>query len=80
MSRTWTLHEAKERLGEVVDKALTEGPQTISRRDAEAVVVISARDLERLRRPGESLVEFLSRSPLEGLGVELERDKDTGRR
>ena len=38
---TWNLAEAKNRLSEVVNLALTEGPQTITRRK-DAVVVISA--------------------------------------
>ena len=38
---TWNLAEAKNRLSEVVNLALAEGPQTITRR-RDAVVVISA--------------------------------------
>ena len=38
---TWNLADAKNRLPEVVNLALTEGPQTITRRN-DAVVVISA--------------------------------------
>ena len=38
---TWNLADAKNRLSEVVNLALSEGPQTITRRK-DAVVVISA--------------------------------------
>ena len=38
---TWNLADAKNRLTEVVNLALTEGPQTITRRK-DAVVVLSA--------------------------------------
>ena len=44
---TWNLAEAKNRLSEVVNLALTEGPQTITRRK-DAVVVISAERYEEL--------------------------------
>ncbi len=50
---TWKLAEAKNRLTEVVNLALTEGPQTITRR-GDAVVVMSAARYEELTgdRPG----------------------------
>ena len=41
---TWNLAEAKNRLTEVVNLALTEGPQTITRRN-DTVVVVSAADM-----------------------------------
>jgi prevent-host-death family protein len=77
MGKTWPLQDAKNRLSEVVDKALTEGPQFISRRGKEAVVILSAGEYARLVQPPSSLREFLRRSPLQG--IELERDPDTGR-
>jgi prevent-host-death family protein len=80
MPRTWQLQEAKNKFSEVVERALTEGPQTVTRRGIDAVVVISIRDLEALRAPKSSLVDFLSRSPLKGLELALERPKDVGRR
>ena len=79
MGKTWPLQDAKNRLSEVVDKALTEGPQVISRRGKEAVVVLAADEYARLTRPPTSLLEFFENSPLYGAGLELERERDTGR-
>ena len=43
----WNLAEAKSRLSELVNRALTEGPQRVrSRKDS--VVVVSAKEFERL--------------------------------
>ncbi len=70
----WKLAEAKNRLSEVVNLALTEGPQTITRRGDE-LVLISKDDY--LRRVGEreSFTEFLMGGPsLEG--VDLGRSSD----
>jgi len=39
---TWQLQEAKSRFSELVDCTLAEGPQLVTRRGAEAVVVIAA--------------------------------------
>ena len=71
---TWKLAEAKNRLSEVVNLALTEGPQTTTRRGDE-LVLISKEDY--LRRIGnrESFAGFLMSGPsLEG--VDLQRSAD----
>tara|TARA_R110001592_G_scaffold50524_11_gene156126 strand:- start:148 stop:393 length:246 start_codon:yes stop_codon:yes gene_type:complete len=77
MEKTWQLQEAKNRFSEVVDRALKEGPQEVSRHGKKAVVVVSCEDYERLQRGPDSLVEFFRKSPLRGL--ELERPRDLPR-
>ena len=42
---TWTVAEAKAKFSEVVQKAETEGPQRITRRGEEAVVVVSKKEM-----------------------------------
>lgn len=69
---TWKLAEAKNRLTEVVNLALTEGPQTITRRD-DAVIVISAAKYEELTGKRPSFKDFLFQGEsFEGL--DLTRD------
>ncbi|HVH02543.1 MAG TPA: type II toxin-antitoxin system Phd/YefM family antitoxin [Amaricoccus sp.] len=72
----WQLAQAKNRFSEVFTKAMTEGPQTITRRGEQAVL-ISRAEYDRLSTPGPkkmSLGEFLLGGPsLEG--VDLERRK-----
>ena len=58
------LQEAKARLSEVINKAQGEGPQHITVRGVSTAVVLSEADYERLVGGGESLVEFMRRSPL----------------
>lgn len=77
MNKTWQLQEAKNKLSEVVDKAIQDGPQRISRHGKPAAVVVSSKDYENLRRGKKSLVEFLRSSPLRSL--DLERVKDLPR-
>jgi len=75
---TWKLQDAKAHFSEVVRRARTEGPQMVTLRGKEAVVVLSVEDAaERTPGSGLSLVEFLQSSSL-GL-VTLERDEDRGR-
>jgi len=78
-SKTWPLHEAKNRLSEVIDAALSKGPQAISRRGKETAIVLSIEEYRRLAKPKGSLAEFFRRSPLRGVTLELERSTDVGR-
>ncbi|WP_165253738.1 type II toxin-antitoxin system prevent-host-death family antitoxin [Paludisphaera soli] len=70
---TWNLAEAKNRLSEVVNLALSEGPQTITRRN-DTVVVVSAEKYAELTGQRQSFKDFLMSGPsFEGL--DLERDE-----
>jgi prevent-host-death family protein len=78
----WQLHTAKARFSEVFRLAQTEGPQRITRQGKEGVVMISDGQYERLLRKSrqpKSIVQFFRESPLVGVELDLERDKDTGR-
>jgi prevent-host-death family protein len=75
-SYSWSLADAKARLSSVVERALHEGPQVITRRGRPTVVVVSAREWSRSRAPVGKLSEFLSRSPLKSLRLDLHRLQD----
>jgi len=79
MKRVWALQDAKNRFSEVVDRAVAEGPQTITRRGRETAIVVSMKDFKRLAAPEGSLVSFFRKSPLVGVELDLERSDDTGR-
>ncbi|OGA28788.1 MAG: prevent-host-death protein [Betaproteobacteria bacterium RIFCSPLOWO2_02_FULL_65_24] len=76
----WQLQDAKHRLSELVRKAREEGPQVITLRGRDAVVVVSASEFEQLSRPRGSLVEFFRKSLLAGVKLDFERSRDTCRR
>jgi prevent-host-death family protein len=77
---TWKLEDAKARFSEVVRRARTEGPQRVTVRGKDAVVVIAVEALDRLlpaTKPRQSFVAFL-----QGLGIgdlDLAREHDIGR-
>jgi len=76
----WQLQEAKNRLSELVRKATEEGPQVITLRGDDAVVVVAANEFHKLaRRPKGSLVDFLRKSPLGEVALDLARSRDPGR-
>ena len=72
---SWQLQEAKARLSEVVKRAEREGPQEITVHGTPAAVVLSARDYARLAKRQPSLIEFIARSPLKGVELDLTRDR-----
>jgi prevent-host-death family protein len=79
--RKWQLQDAKNRLSEVVRKASDEGPQVITLRGDDAVVVVAADEYARLVRKNRgTLADFFRKSPLGGLPLDLARSRDAGRR
>lgn len=78
----WQIQTAKARFSEVFRLARTEGPQRITRQGKEGVVMISDEQYDRLTvksHQPKSIVQFFRESPLVGVDLGLERDKDTGR-
>ncbi|HVL80649.1 MAG TPA: type II toxin-antitoxin system Phd/YefM family antitoxin [Actinomycetota bacterium] len=74
----WKLQDAKQRLSEVVRRALTEGPQVVTRHGEAVVVVLSAERYEELVGERPSFVEFLLEGPPFD-DLELERSSDMPR-
>ena len=78
MKNTWQLQEAKNQLSLVVDSALTEGPQTITRHGEPAVVVVAASEFKKSRAKQKSILELFE--PIRGLDLNLKRDKSSTRK
>jgi prevent-host-death family protein len=72
----WSVSSAKAHLSEVMDRALSEGPQLITRNGRKAVVVVSAEEWEKRTKRKGSIVEFFANSPLRGAKLKIERAKD----
>jgi prevent-host-death family protein len=76
---SWKLEDAKARFSEVVRLARSEGPQKVTVRGKDSVVIISTEELARLTRaaPKESFLDFMEGLALSEL--DLDRDEDRGR-
>ncbi len=79
MNARWKLQDAKNQLSEVVEKACADGPQTITRHGVPTVVVLSIPEYRRLTRGESNLVDFLRKSPLAGVELDLWRARDVPR-
>lgn len=75
----WKLEDAKARFSEVVRCARVDGPQRVTVRGHDAVVVMSVEEFERLvpAKPRGPFVDFMESLHLGGL--DLERETDRGR-
>ena len=77
----WRLRDAKARLSEVVRQAQRFGPQRVTLRGRDAVVMRDD-EFDRLQRPvsGRDIVTALSASPLEEVTIERLTVKSPARR
>jgi len=77
----WQVQTAKARFSEVFRLARSEGPQRITRQGREGVVMLAEEQYDQLvgkSHQPTSLVEFFRQSPLVGIDLDLERDRDAG--
>ena len=68
----WPLQDAKAHFSELVDAALTQGPQAVTRHGKNAVVVLSHHDFVRLSQANTTLADALGGAPAE---LTFERDR-----
>ncbi len=80
MKTAWALQDAKNRFSEVVEETLHNGPQWITRRGQEVVVVVSVPEYRKLKQKRGSLVEFFHKSPIFGQELDLRRSRETARK
>jgi antitoxin Phd len=75
---TWQIQHAKARFSDLIERACSEGPQTITRHGAERAVVLSIEDYRALVVQRFDFKEYLLGGPKVD-DFEVERDRDTGR-
>ncbi len=79
MLNHWQLQDAKNRFSKVVEMAVKSGPQVVTKRGVDTIVIISMEEYRKLTRPENDLLEFFDNSPLKGVDLDLERNKDLPR-
>ena len=79
MNDVWKLQDAKNRFSELVDRALKDGAQIVTRHGEKVVVVLSYDEYEKITKPEGNLVQFILSSPLAGSELLIERDSSLPR-
>jgi len=77
---SWTVAEAKAKFSEIIERAMSEGPQTITRKGRTAAVVVGAEEWQRKTTRVGNLAEFFATSPLRGSGLQVQRLKKRPRK
>jgi prevent-host-death family protein len=72
---TWTVAEAKAKFSEIIERAMSEGPQTITRKGRTAAIVVGAEEWQRKTMRVGNLAEFFAASPLHGADLKISRFK-----
>ena len=62
--RSWSISEARSKISDMFDAALTDGPQRIERRDRDAVVVVSEEAWNAIHREYGDFADLLLNVPL----------------
>jgi len=70
---SWEFQEAKSRLSEMVNEAMENGIQTVTKNGSPLVVVISHEEFLKLKKTKTPLGEFLCNSPFSKFDLEIDR-------
>jgi prevent-host-death family protein len=75
MARVWQIQEAKNKFSEVVEEAVKHGPQVITKRGVETVIVLSYDEYRKVMLNKTKLSDFFQESPLAQEDIDIRRDK-----
>jgi prevent-host-death family protein len=79
MTRIWQLQEAKNKFSEVIEEALKDGPQIITRHGVETAIILSYGDYRQMLLNQQKLSDFFRESPLVGIELDLKRESSPWR-
>ena len=61
---TWQLQDAKSKFSQLVENAMSNEPQFVTKHGNNAVVILSFEEYKNITKPKTDLVTFLKNSPL----------------
>ncbi len=75
----WQLQDAKSKFSQLVENAMRNEPQFVTKHGNNAVVILSFEDYKKITKPQTDLVTFLRSSPLVDVELDSSRNKDLPR-
>jgi len=78
-NNTWQLQDAKSKFSQLVDSAMHNTPQIVTKHGNNAVVILSFEEYKKITKPKQDLVCFFRDSPFFDSEIEIARSKDTPR-
>ncbi|OGJ91637.1 MAG: prevent-host-death protein [Candidatus Raymondbacteria bacterium RifOxyC12_full_50_8] len=74
MNSAWQLQEAKNKFSEVVEQALNNGPQQITRHGRKTAVVLSFGEYQKIRGQKGTITDFFRNCPVHDIAFERAHD------
>jgi antitoxin Phd len=75
MNMEWQLQQAKAKFSELVQKAIDEGPQTVTRHGKPTVVVLSAEQFDLMKKRQIDLKDLLPLIAPDEIDLERKQDR-----
>ena len=72
----WQLQDAKSKFSQLVENAMLNKPQFVTKHGNNAVVILSFEDYKKITKPKTDLVAFLRDSPLNEIELDITRNKE----
>lgn len=79
MKNSWQLQDAKSKFSQLVESAISEEPQFVTKHGKNAVVILSFEDFKKMTKPETNLIDFFKNSPLADSELDITRNKDIPR-
>ena len=75
MKNTWQLQDAKSKFSQLVENAMLDQPQFVTKHGNNAVVILSFEEYKKITKPTTDLVTFLRSSPLVEAELDITRNR-----
>ena len=76
---TWQLQDVKSKFSQLVENAISNEPQFVTKHGNNAVVILSFEEYKKITKPKTDLVTFLKNSPLTEGELDLSRNGELPR-
>jgi len=73
---TWQLQDAKSKFSQLVENAMHNSPQLVTKHGKNAVVILSYDEYKKLIKPKQDLISFFRDSPFLDFELDITRNKD----
>ena len=78
-SNIWQLQDAKSKFSQLVENAMHNKPQFVTKHGNNAVVILSFEEYKKMTKPKQNLISFFRSSPFFDFDLDIERNKDKPR-
>lgn len=75
-TNTWQFQDAKSKFSQLVESAIHDSPQFVTKQGNNVVVVLSFEEYKKMIKPEKDLVPFFQDAPFDDFKLDITRSKD----